>query len=230
MILFSSRSTSSRSSCPLCLLDRLSLLPAATQVPTAPAAMPSSFWPPQSGPSPLPFLSQGLNPSLFPLSSQLVTMPYPGAAAATAVVAAGGVRAGGGASGQEAGQPFAAPFLLGLPFGQMPQFPIRPGQPNCNFYMRTGSCAFGPTCKFNHPLPQVKEVGGRFLTATGPALPSLLLISHASKNMGSFTTTCRRLTLLLEIAFGAKKTSSGLPHCVVRDHCDLLIIADAPVV
>lgn len=31
------------------------------------------------------------------------------------------------------------------------QFPERPGQPDCKYYMRTGSCKYGLTCRFNHP-------------------------------------------------------------------------------
>ncbi|ONM31063.1 Zinc finger CCCH type domain-containing protein ZFN-like 1 [Zea mays] len=30
-------------------------------------------------------------------------------------------------------------------------FPERPGQPECQYYMRTGDCKFGTTCKYNHP-------------------------------------------------------------------------------
>lgn len=30
-------------------------------------------------------------------------------------------------------------------------FPERPGFPDCSFYMRTGSCAYGPKCRYNHP-------------------------------------------------------------------------------
>ena len=30
-------------------------------------------------------------------------------------------------------------------------FPERPGQPECQYYMRTGDCKFGGTCKYNHP-------------------------------------------------------------------------------
>lgn len=32
-------------------------------------------------------------------------------------------------------------------------YPVRPGAEDCSFYMRTGSCKFGSSCKFNHPLP-----------------------------------------------------------------------------
>lgn len=30
-------------------------------------------------------------------------------------------------------------------------FPERPGQPDCQFYMKTGDCKFGAVCKFHHP-------------------------------------------------------------------------------
>uniref|UniRef100_A0A1D1Y113 Zinc finger CCCH domain-containing protein 6 n=1 Tax=Anthurium amnicola TaxID=1678845 RepID=A0A1D1Y113_9ARAE len=31
------------------------------------------------------------------------------------------------------------------------RFPDRPGQPECQYYMRTGDCRFGSTCKYHHP-------------------------------------------------------------------------------
>ncbi|RVW55730.1 Zinc finger CCCH domain-containing protein 58 [Vitis vinifera] len=30
-------------------------------------------------------------------------------------------------------------------------FPERPGQPECQYYMRTGDCKFGSSCKYHHP-------------------------------------------------------------------------------
>lgn len=30
-------------------------------------------------------------------------------------------------------------------------YPERPGEADCSYYMRTGTCRFGMTCKFNHP-------------------------------------------------------------------------------
>ncbi|RID64634.1 hypothetical protein BRARA_E03556 [Brassica rapa] len=30
-------------------------------------------------------------------------------------------------------------------------YPERPGEPNCSYYIRTGLCRFGSTCRFNHP-------------------------------------------------------------------------------
>lgn len=41
-----------------------------------------------------------------------------------------------------------------------PMPPQRPGEPECTFYIKTGECKFGPSCKFHHPLnrpdPSVK--------------------------------------------------------------------------
>ncbi|CAH8307228.1 unnamed protein product [Eruca vesicaria subsp. sativa] len=37
-------------------------------------------------------------------------------------------------------------------------YPVRPGAEDCAFYMRTGSCKFGSTCKFNHPLPNPRKL------------------------------------------------------------------------
>jgi len=30
-------------------------------------------------------------------------------------------------------------------------YPERPGEPDCSYYVRTGLCRFGATCRFNHP-------------------------------------------------------------------------------
>nr|BAJ87902.1 predicted protein [Hordeum vulgare subsp. vulgare] len=28
---------------------------------------------------------------------------------------------------------------------------VRPGEPDCTYYLRTGLCSFGMSCTFNHP-------------------------------------------------------------------------------
>jgi hypothetical protein len=30
-------------------------------------------------------------------------------------------------------------------------YPQHPGEPDCSYYIRTGLCRFGATCRFNHP-------------------------------------------------------------------------------
>ncbi|XP_074564314.1 zinc finger CCCH domain-containing protein ZFN-like isoform X1 [Curcuma longa] len=37
-------------------------------------------------------------------------------------------------------------------------YPERPGEPDCSYYIRTGLCRFGITCKFNHPPNRVLAV------------------------------------------------------------------------
>ena len=51
--------------------------------------------------------------------------------------------------------------MWGMSLGQPPegmdaqyypnQYPERPDEPDCSYYMRTGVCGFGANCKFNHP-------------------------------------------------------------------------------
>ncbi|MBA0591601.1 hypothetical protein Gorai_008609, partial [Gossypium raimondii] len=34
-------------------------------------------------------------------------------------------------------------------------FPERPGEPECQYYLRTGDCKFGSTCRYHHPRDRV---------------------------------------------------------------------------
>ncbi|KAL5206242.1 hypothetical protein ABZP36_034451 [Zizania latifolia] len=38
-----------------------------------------------------------------------------------------------------------------------PRFPRRPGEPDCAYYVKFGSCRFGMKCKFNHPSRKKKN-------------------------------------------------------------------------
>ncbi|MQM17570.1 hypothetical protein Taro_050542 [Colocasia esculenta] len=42
--------------------------------------------------------------------------------------------------------------------GDKSPHPQRPSEPDCAYYVRTGHCAFGAKCKFNHPLLRGKRV------------------------------------------------------------------------
>lgn len=41
-------------------------------------------------------------------------------------------------------------------------YPNRPGEPDCGFYMRTGTCGYGANCRFNHPAKLAAEVISEF--------------------------------------------------------------------
>ncbi|XP_010420624.1 PREDICTED: zinc finger CCCH domain-containing protein 58-like isoform X1 [Camelina sativa] len=48
-------------------------------------------------------------------------------------------------------------------------FPLRPGEKECSYFMRTGQCKFGSTCRFHHPVPP-----GVHAPSAGPTMyPSL---------------------------------------------------------
>lgn len=66
-------------------------------------------------------------------------------------------------------------FCLGADVWQMTSdgmdapYPERPGEQDCPFYMRTGLCGFGMSCRFNHP-PNRKLVGNTRTHAVSPLL------------------------------------------------------------
>ncbi|ONI11759.1 hypothetical protein PRUPE_4G124000 [Prunus persica] len=55
-------------------------------------------------------------------------------------------------------QPEGTGFAVKLPVSFSPallynskELPVRPGEPDCPFYLKTGSCKYGATCRYNHP-------------------------------------------------------------------------------
>jgi hypothetical protein len=47
-------------------------------------------------------------------------------------------------------------------------YPDRPGEPDCIYYLRTGSCGYGTSCRFNHPsIGQVGQYGGELPERVG---------------------------------------------------------------
>jgi hypothetical protein len=58
-----------------------------------------------------------------------------------------------------------------------PPFPIRPNEPPCQYYLKHGTCKFGQTCKFDHPLLLSPKLSGSSASGTSsspqcsPCLP-----------------------------------------------------------
>lgn len=51
-----------------------------------------------------------------------------------------------------------------------PSFPERPDQPECRYYMNTGTCKYGSDCKFHHPKERIAQSA---MSSIGPlGLPS----------------------------------------------------------
>lgn len=63
-------------------------------------------------------------------------------------------------------QPIAAPASLHNSKG----LPVRPGEVDCPFYLKTGSCKYGATCRYNHPdIYATNPPAGAAAFATTPA-------------------------------------------------------------
>ena len=46
-------------------------------------------------------------------------------------------------------------------------FPERPGQLDCHYYMKTGDCKYGMTCRFNHPKERASALPNCTLSPLG---------------------------------------------------------------
>ncbi|XP_062215162.1 zinc finger CCCH domain-containing protein 8-like isoform X3 [Phragmites australis] len=59
--------------------------------------------------------------------------------------------------------------------------PIRPGEVDCSFYMKTGSCMYGSVCRYNHPDRPVVDIAlmapvvQSILPTAAPAVPAAVL-------------------------------------------------------
>ncbi|KAI3414937.1 uncharacterized protein J3R85_015743 [Psidium guajava] len=50
--------------------------------------------------------------------------------------------------------------------------PIRPGEVDCPFYLKTGSCKYGATCRYNHPERNAINLHVGIVPMDGASLPS----------------------------------------------------------
>ncbi|KAL6581934.1 hypothetical protein OROMI_005948 [Orobanche minor] len=72
-------------------------------------------------------------------------------------------------------------------------FPERPGQPECQYYLRTGDCKFGPTCKYHHSPDWSAQKTSFVLNPMG--LPfrhgAPLCLHYAQNGVCKFGPSCR---------------------------------------
>eukprot|EP00963_Diacronema_lutheri_P005425 scaffold426_cov319-Pavlova_lutheri.AAC.2 len=77
-------------------------------------------------------------------------------------------------------------------YGEASPYPVRADAPDCTYYMKTGHCRFGATCKFNHPPERLAQLsttseGGVSLNSLGlPMRPGAAECSYYMK-----TRTCK---------------------------------------
>ncbi|KAL3648861.1 hypothetical protein CASFOL_005264 [Castilleja foliolosa] len=72
-------------------------------------------------------------------------------------------------------------------------YPERPGLPECQYYLRTGDCKFGPTCKYHHPPEWSAQKTNFVLSPMGlPLRPGAPLCSRYAQNgVCKFGPSCR---------------------------------------
>ncbi|KAL6850534.1 hypothetical protein ACP4OV_021161 [Aristida adscensionis] len=84
---------------------------------------------------------------------------------------------GGGEEDEDEAQKAAAAAAVKLP--------ERPGEADCVYYLRTGSCGYGERCRYNHPRDRSSAghgVGRTTGTVEYPERPGQLLCEHYAKN------------------------------------------------
>ncbi|KAL4564857.1 hypothetical protein LXL04_028930 [Taraxacum kok-saghyz] len=72
-------------------------------------------------------------------------------------------------------------------------FPERPGEPECQFYMKTGDCKFGSSCRYHHPPEWTLPKSNFGLSPMGlPLRPGAPLCSHYAQNgVCKFGPSCK---------------------------------------
>ncbi|PON88281.1 Zinc finger, CCCH-type [Trema orientale] len=72
-------------------------------------------------------------------------------------------------------------------------FPERPGQQDCQYYMRTGDCKFGSSCRYHHPPDIIAPKTTVNLSSAGlPMRPGAPLCSHyAQRGVCKFGPACK---------------------------------------
>ncbi|KAG6431870.1 hypothetical protein SASPL_103440 [Salvia splendens] len=115
-----------------------------------PSLFPGSFVAGAYGPMLLPGVVP--IPNWSPHSGPVSPAPSPGAQASVGASSVYGLSQLGSSSPAFRGAYSHLPLSAGSSGSivQEQKFPQRPGQPDCKYYMRTGDCKYGPSCRYNH--------------------------------------------------------------------------------
>ncbi|PPS06251.1 hypothetical protein GOBAR_AA14400 [Gossypium barbadense] len=83
--------------------------------------------------------------------------------------------------------------MVSVPGWNAYSFEERPGEPECQFYMKTGDCKFGAVCKFHHPRERVLPAPDCVLSPIGlPLRPGEpLCIFYSRYGICKFGPSCK---------------------------------------
>ncbi|KAB5521013.1 hypothetical protein DKX38_025332 [Salix brachista] len=86
------------------------------------------------------------------------------------------------------------------------------GEKECESYMHTGSCGYGVTCRFHHPVPVAAEVSKPFnSTCSGAFMRGHSLGNH---NLESFTSQSKRSSVSHAATVSSDKISLKTVSCL----------------
>lgn len=90
-------------------------------------------------------------------------------------------------------------------------FPERPGQPECQYYMKTGDCKFGAVCRFHHPRERLIPAPDCLLSPLGlPLRPGEpLCIFYSRYGICKFGPNCKFDHPMGIFAYNVSPTSTG---------------------
>ncbi|XP_020111807.1 zinc finger CCCH domain-containing protein 43-like isoform X2 [Ananas comosus] len=73
------------------------------------------------------------------------------------------------------------------------EYPERPGQPECQYFMKSGTCKFKSNCKFHHPQARLKSASVAILNPIGlPLNPGIPVCSHYTRfGICSYGSACK---------------------------------------
>nr|XP_018679639.1 PREDICTED: zinc finger CCCH domain-containing protein ZFN-like isoform X3 [Musa acuminata subsp. malaccensis] len=88
-------------------------------------------------------------------------------------------------------------------------FPERPGQPECQFYMKTGDCKFGAVCRFHHPRERLIPTPNCVLNPLGlPLRPGEpLCVFYSRYGICKFGPNCKFDHPMGPVTYGLSESS-----------------------
>ncbi|KAL1558438.1 zinc finger CCCH domain-containing protein 32-like isoform X1 [Salvia divinorum] len=158
-----------------------------------PSLLPGSYVSGAYGPMLLPGVVP--IPNWNPHSGSVSPAPSPGAQASAGATSVYGLSQLGSSPPAFVGAYSHLPSSAG-PSGSIVQeqkFPERPGQPDCKYYMRTGDCKYGPSCRYNHTPDWAVSKSNCALSPLGlPLRPGTQACSfYMQKGQCKFGRTCK---------------------------------------
>lgn len=101
-------------------------------------------------------------------------------------------------------------------------FPERPGQPECQYYMRTGDCKFGSSCRYHHPPELVAPPSNVVLSPMGLPLRPVSLFFQSFHIMMHFIRSC-------VVSLFSLKAVNLLMHQTIFGHCFFYSFKKSPM-